>query len=154
RGLVVFAGAEFEDESLYVLVHETGRGRRAYTDGWLMSADGVADRVTGAEHELEFADAWLRRGRLQLEMASGRQRVLEFETETAPPLFLRGVGYSPDPAAKDPGHDSFDTTDPEVARRLEGQTDHGSRFSLDGRAGHGYVEIGRGTHPRYRPDGG
>lgn len=151
RGLVVFVAAEFEDESLYVLLHETGRGRRAYTGGWSLTEAGIADRVEAAEHELEFAESWLAGGRLNLRMASGRERTIEFETQTR--LFLSAVGYSPDPGSKAPGQDRFDTSDPAVARQLEGQTDHGSRFTLDdGRSGHGFVEIGRGTHPRYRPE--
>jgi hypothetical protein len=151
RGLVVFCAAEFEDESLYVLLHETGRGRRAYTGGWSLTADGVADHVESAEHDLEFAESWLEGGRLKLQMASGREREVAFETQTR--LFLSAVGYSPDPDSKLPGQDRFDTSDPAVARRLEGQTDHGSRFTLDdGRRGHGFVEIGRGTHPRYRAE--
>ena len=149
RGLVVFATAEFADRALYVLFYETASGRRPYTGGWLMTADGVVDTVAGAEHDLRFGEHWLEGGALDLEMASGNAHRLEFTTETR--LFLSGVGYSPDPASKDPGQDDFDLTDPAVTARLEGQTDHGSRFLLDGEAGHGYVEIGRGTHVRYRP---
>lgn len=150
RGLVLFIAAEFAAESLYILAHETGRGRRAYTGGWLMTESGVADRVEALDHELEFGESWLERGEVRLLMASGRSRRLTFETQTR--LFLSGVGYSSDPDAKRPGSDTFETADPAVARRLEGQTDHGSRFLLDGEPGHGFVEIGRGTHPRYRPD--
>ena len=151
RGLVLFIAAEFEDESLYVLLHETGRGRRAYTDGWVLTEDGVVDQVVAADHDLAFAETWLSGGEVSLTMSSGRSRRLAFTTETR--LFLSGVGYSPDPESKRPGEDVFDTSDPEVARRLEGQTDHGSHFMLDdGREGHGLVEVGRGTHPRYRPE--
>jgi hypothetical protein len=151
RGLVLFIAAEFAHQSLYVLLHETGRGRRAYTGGWLMDAGGVVDRVEQADHDLEFAESWLDRGEVRLQMASGATRTLAFETQTR--LFLSGVGYSPDPEAKRPGIDRFDTSDPAVSRALEGQTDHGSRFTLDGtEEGHGLVETGRGTHPRYRPE--
>lgn len=151
RGLVVFVAAEFDDEALYVLLHETGRGRRAYTGGWSMTEQGTVDTVVDAAHDLDFGDAWLDRGCLDLVMASGARRTLRFETQTR--LFLSGVGYSPDPESKQPGVDRFELDDPSVTRRLEGQTDHGSRFELDdGRRGHGYAEIGRGTHPRYRPD--
>jgi hypothetical protein len=150
RGLVVFAAAEFEDESLYVLLHETASGRRVYTGGWGMTHDRTVDTVAEAEHHLEFADAWLERGRLELTMRSGRMRTLEFETQTR--LFLSGVGYSPHPDAKLPGRDDFDLTDQAVTRQLEGQTDHGSRFREGARIGHGYVEVGRGVHPRYRPE--
>ena len=149
RGLVLFIAAEFEEESFYLLAHETGSGRRAYTGGWVMTPSGVADRVEALEHELEFGESWLARGEVRLRMASGRSRRLGFETQTR--LFLSGVGYSSDPDAKRPGSDTFETADPAVARRLEGQTDHGSRFLLDGQVGHGFVEVGRGIHPRYRP---
>ncbi len=152
RGLVVFVAAEFDDEALYVLLHETASGRRAYTGGWSMTADGVLDTVTSAEHDLSFAAFWLDGGRLDLQMRSGVRRTIEFETQTR--LFLSGVGYSPDPDRRMPGTDTFDLNDPAVTGALEGQTDHGSRFRLDdGREGHGYVEIGRGVHPRYRPEG-
>jgi hypothetical protein len=150
RGFVVFLAAEFEGESLYVLLHETASGRRAYTGGWAMTPDGAVDNVLAAEHDLDFAEAWIEGGSLRLEMESGRQREVGFETQTR--LFLSGVGYSPDPESKKPGTDDFDITDLAVARRLEGQTDHGSRFTEGDRVGHGYVEVGRGIHPRYRPE--
>jgi hypothetical protein len=149
RGLVAFVAAEFEDKSLYVLIHETASGRRAYTGGWLLTEEGVVDTVAEADHDLSFASHWLDGGAVELTMASGRHHRLEFETETR--YFLSGVGYSSDPEAKRPGEDRFDLTDLDTVARLEGQTDHGSRFSLDGEAGYGYVEIGRGTHARYRP---
>jgi hypothetical protein len=150
RGFVVFMAAEFDGESLYVLLHETASGRRAYTGGWAMTPDGAVDNVVAAEHDLDFAEAWIEGGRLRLEMESGKRREIAFETQTR--LFLSGVGYSPDPESKKPGTDDFDLTDPAVAVRLEGQTDHGSRFTEGDRVGHGYVEVGRGIHPRYRPE--
>lgn len=150
RGFVVFLAAEFEDEALYVLLHETASGRRAYTGGWSMTAAGTVDTVVAAEHDLELAEAWMERGSLALTMESGASRRIEFETQTR--LFLSGVGYSPDPDRKQPGIDDFDLTDAAVARALEGQTDHGSIFREGGRVGHGYVEVGRGIHPRYRPE--
>ena len=151
RGFVVFMAAEFEDEALYVLLHETASGRRAYSGGWSMTAAGTVDTVVAAEHDLRFGEAWLDGGSLELKMESGRTRTIAFETQTR--LFLSGVGYSPDPDSKLPGSDDFDLTDPAVARRLEGQTDHGSIFREGDRVGHGYVEVGRGIHPRYRPEG-
>lgn len=150
RGLVLFVAAEFDDEALYVLLFETASGRRVYTAGWSMDATGVADLVVDGEHDLRFGPAWLDGGSLDLEMASGARRRLEFETHTR--LFLSGVGYSPDPARKEPGTDRFDLTDLAVAQALEGQTDHGSVFRVDGKSGYGYAEVGRGTHPRYRPE--
>jgi hypothetical protein len=150
RGLVVFCAAEFEDEALYLLLYETASGRRVYTGGWSMTAAGTADTVVAAEHDLRFAPDWAEGGTLTLTMASGATRELEFETQTR--LFLSGVGYSSDPESKRPGTDVFDLTDPAVAHRLAGQTDHGCAFTEGGRVGHGYVEIGRGTHVRYRPE--
>jgi hypothetical protein len=151
RGLVVFVGAEFEDQALYVFLLETAKGRRAHTDGWLMRDGRVQDTVAEIEHDLRFGEAWLDGGELGLTMHSGAKHTLAFTTETR--LFLSGVGYSPDPAMKLPGTDRFDLTDPAVVRSLEGQTDHGSAFVLDGEThGHGYAEVGRGVHARYRPD--
>jgi hypothetical protein len=149
RGLAVFAAAEFADCALYVMFYETASGRRPYIGGWLMTEEGVADTVVAADDELRFAESWLEGGVLTLTMASGAKRRLEFMTQTR--LFLPAVGYSSDPAKKDPGVDRFDLTQAATCRALEGQTDHGSRFTLDGEAGHGYVEVGRGTHVRYRP---
>lgn len=150
RGLVAFCAAEFAERSFYLLVHETASGRRAYTGGWMLTPDGVIDSVVEAEHDLEFGEHWLDHGATEVTMASGATHRLEFETQTR--LFLSGVGYSPDPEAKKAGEDRFDLTDLAVTERLEGQTDHGSAFRLDGEPGHGYVEIGRGTHVRYRPE--
>jgi hypothetical protein len=149
RGLVLFIAAEFEDEAVYLLLLETASGRRAFTAGWALDETGIADTVASAEHDLDFAPFSLDRGHVDLTMGSGRRRRLEFTTQTR--LFLSGVGYSSDPAAKEPGVDRFELSDPATHARLEGQTDHGSTFRLDGMAGHGYVEVGRGTHARYRP---
>ena len=65
-------------------------------------------------------------------------------------LFLSGVGYSTDAALTAPGTDAFDVADPSVRERLRGQTDHGSRFAVDGVEGHGYVETGLGIRARHR----
>jgi hypothetical protein len=150
RGFVLAAFAELPDVALYALLYETASGRRAFTNGWLIDGGGVADRVVDAEHDLDFDGALLRRGRLTLAFASGARRRLELEVRAR--LFLSAVGYTADPAGAGPGREVHDLTDPAVASRLEGQTDNGCRFSLDGVEGHGYVETGLGVHARYRPD--
>jgi hypothetical protein len=150
RGLVVFAACECDDCSIYVLLHETASGRRAYTGGWLMTADGIVDTVRSADHDLVFVDNLLESGRLDLEMASGDARVLTFRVENR--LYLSGVGYSPDPERRAPGYDVYDLSDAAVLANIDGQNDNGCRFSLDGAAGYGYVETGLGTHATYRPE--
>ena len=67
-------------------------------------------------------------------------------------MYLSAVGYTADPAGKAPGRDRHDVTDAAVRARLDGQIDNGSRFTLDGVDGHGYVETGLGVHARYRPE--
>jgi len=150
RGLVVFVGAELPDACLYALLYETASGKRVFTNGWLVDDRGVADRIVGAEHDLEFDGPLLRAGRLDLAFASGSGRTLTLDVRTR--MYLSAVGYTADPAGARPGHDRHDVTDPAVRARLDGQIDNGSRFSIDGVAGHGYVETGLGIHARYRPD--
>jgi hypothetical protein len=149
RGLVVFVACETADAVLHLLLLETASARRAYTAGWITTAAGVQPIAT-AEHELHFARNLLTGGSFALELASGERRVLSFEVENR--LYLSGVGYSPDPAAREPGESRFDLTDEHVLRRVDGQNDNGSRFLLDGVPGYGYVETGLGTHARYRPE--
>jgi hypothetical protein len=152
RGLVVFAGAELPDAALYALLYETASGKRVFTNGWLMDESGVADRVVGAEHDLELEGSLLRAGRIDLAFASGARRALTLEVRTR--MYLSAVGYTADPAGRAPGRDRHDVTDPAVRARLDGQNDNGCRFALDGVEGHGYVETGLGVHARYRPDAG
>ena len=59
RGL---RGRELPDAALYALLYETASGTRVFTNGWLMDETGVADRVVGAEHDLEFDGTLLRAG--------------------------------------------------------------------------------------------
>ena len=150
RGLVVFIGAELPEAAVYALLYETASARRVFTNGWLMDQDGVADRVVEAEHDLDFDGALLRGGRVALELASGGRREVVIEVRTR--LFLSAVGYSADPAAREPGRDRHDLAEPEVTARLVGQTDNGCRFTVDGVEGHGYVETGLGVHARYAPE--
>jgi hypothetical protein len=150
RGLVVFVGAELPAGSLYALLYETASGRRTFTNGWLMDASGVADRVVGAEHDLDFDGTLLRGGRVGLAMASGATRTIEIEVRSR--LFLSAVGYTADPAGKAPGRFRHDLADVAARAALEGQTDNGCAFLVDGVEGHGYVETGLGAHARYRPE--
>jgi hypothetical protein len=150
RGLVVFVGAELPGESLYALLYETASARRAFTNGWRMDETGVADRVVAAEHDLDFDGALLRGGRVELEMASGETREVTIDVRTR--LFLSAVGYTADPAGKEPGRDRHDLADAAARAALEGQTDNGCVFVVDGVEGHGYVETGLGVHARYRPE--
>jgi hypothetical protein len=150
RGFVLFAGIELPDAVLYVLLYETASGRRAFTNGWIVSAAGVADTVTAAEHELVFEGTELRSGRLSLELASGAERTLSFDVRNR--LFLSAVGYSADPDLAPVGHTRHDLADPAVLRRLDGQVDHGVEADLDGVRCRGFIETGVGVHARYRPD--
>ena len=152
RGLVVFATAEFEDKALYVLFYETASGRRPYTGGWLMTEQGIVDTVTAAEHDLRFGEHWLDGGGARPDDGVGRDaHRLEFETETR--LFLSGVGYSPEPGARYPGQRRVRPDRPRHAPRGSRARPTTARASCStARPGHGYVEIGRGTHVRYRPE--
>ena len=150
RGLVLACFCELADAALYLILYETASGRRAFTNGWVIGADGVRDRVSTAEHHLGLDGTLLRDGRLELTFASGTERVLELEVRNR--LFLSSVGYSADPAAAAPGQSRHDLTDPGVVADLDGQIDHGCLFRLDGEEGHGYVETGLGVHSRYHPE--
>jgi hypothetical protein len=149
RGFVLFVGAELPGQALYALLYETASGRRVFTNGWLIDDGGVADRVVGADHDLDFDGTLLRCGRVELAFASGARRTLALEVRTR--LFLSAVGYTADPAGAAPGRDVHDLADPAVVAGLAGQTDNGCRFVLDGVEGHGYAETGLGVHARYRP---
>ncbi len=151
RGFVLFGALEFPDQALHLLLYETASGRRAFTDGWLVGASGVTDTVVGAEHDLELDGTLLRNGTVELTFASGARRTLSLEIETR--LFLSAGGYSAHPERLPLGHARYDVRDPEVVAFLDGQNDNGGRFRLDGVEGHGFIETGIGTHPRYRPGG-
>jgi hypothetical protein len=87
---------------------------------------------------------------VELEMASGETREVMIDVRTR--LFLSAVGYTADSAGKEPGRNRHDLTDTATRAALEGQTDNGSVFAVDGVEGHGYVETGLGVHARYRRD--
>jgi hypothetical protein len=146
RGLVLFGAHEFADETLHLLLYETASGRRAFTDGWLLGADGVTDRLVGIEHELEQRGTLLDRGTFALQFSSGRRSELTFEIDTI--LFLAAGGYVADIEALPTGYARYEV-EPDLAV-LDGQNDCGGRWTLDGVEGHGLLETGFGAHPRYR----
>lgn len=151
RGFVVFCGCELPGRSIYLLLLETAKAKRVFTNGWVVDASGVIDRLAAAEHELEFdADGEFQRGRFELTLESGATEVVDMEVENR--LYLPGVGYSPDPEFTRPGQFRYDLTDPAVRRGLYGQIDNGTRFTCAGETGSGYVETGLGVHARYLPD--
>lgn len=151
RGLVLAGFCELPDEALYMIMFETASGRRVLTNGWSIR-DGVVDPVESIDHDLAFDGEWLLSGgSVTLGLASGARRQVAVEPRNR--LYLAGVGYSPDATLTAPGIDRYDVSRAEVRERLRGQTDHGSRFTVDGVAGHGYVETGLGVHARYRPEG-
>lgn len=149
RGLVCFCAAELPESAVYLLLYETASGRRVMTSGEVLEC-GRSTKVTGIEHDLDFADGLLGRGTLDLELADGTRRRLELEVRNR--LYLSGVGYTRDPAG--PGVERWDVSDPAVRARVSGQNDNGCVFRLDGTEGHGFFETGLGVHARYRPEEG
>jgi hypothetical protein len=153
RGLVVACFCELPDAALYSILYETASGKRAFTNGWLLDARGVADTVVAAEHDLRWDGTLLAGGTLELALASGARRRIELDVVGR--LFLSASGYTADERRAAPGTDRHDVTRPEVVAMLDGQNDNACRFRLDdGREGHGYVETGLGVHARYRPESG
>ncbi len=67
-------------------------------------------------------------------------------------MWMETVGYTAVPGRADPGADRFDLTDPAVRESLLGLFDNGARFTVGGREGNGFVEVGLGIHARYRPE--
>ena len=150
RGLVVACFCELPDAAIYTILYESSSGRRAFTNGWWIGADGV-EPITGVEHELEWDGTLLVGGALRLETAGGGRRRLGFRVEGR--LYLATAGYSADPQRGRPGSERHEVTRPEVVAELDGQNDNACAFELDdGRRGHGYVETGLGVHARYRPE--
>ena len=148
RGLVVFVGCELEAGMLYLLIYETASQRRVFTNGWLVDETGSLDKVTGVEHDLQFADGLLSGGAMALSFA--RSGTSELLITARHHLLLSASGYRAEQAEQEPP-ERLDQADPVTARRYAGQTDYGCSFVLDGQDGHGYVEVGLGTHERYRP---
>lgn len=149
RGLVVACFCELGDAAIYAILYESSSGRRAFTNGWWIDADG-ARPIAAVEHDLEWDGTLLTGGTLRLR-AGGDERRLGLRIEGR--LYLATAGYSADPARARPGGERHDVTRPEVVADLDGQNDNACAFELDdGRRGHGYVETGLGVHARYRPD--
>jgi hypothetical protein len=151
RGMHVFCACELPDEALYVLLYETASGERVFTNGWLLSTSGLTDTVSRVEHDLRFDGRKLLDGRIVVELASGGGRKLSVGAEGR--LWMETVGYTAVPGRADPGTDRFDLSDPQVAADLDGLYDNVCAFDCDGVAGYGFVEVGLGTHARYRPEG-
>lgn len=149
RGLVLSAFCELPEESLYLIIFETASGRRVLMNGWRIDSSGV-DPAVAIDHDLVFEEHLLREGQLHAEFASGSRRQLQLTARQR--LFLVGVGYSPETRYTAPGVETFDVSDARVRAELQGQTDHGCDFEVDGVVGHGYVETGLGIHQRYRPE--
>lgn len=149
RGLVVACFCELPGEALYLLLYETASGRRMFTNGWLMTEDGIADTVAGVEHELEWDGTLLRNGQLQVTLASGNTRTIVLDVRGR--IFLEAAGYTTDPARRTPGQERHDVTDPAVVVALDGQNDNACAFRVGDEDGHGFVETGLGIHARYRP---
>jgi hypothetical protein len=150
RGLHIACMCEFPHEALYILLYETGSGRRVFTNGWLLNEDGVADRVTDVEHDLEFDGTLMTGGTIRAVFASGATRDVAATVEAR--LWISTLGYSSDPALEGPGTNRFDVTDPETRARIAGVYEQGCRFDSDGATGHGFLETGLGAHARYLPD--
>ena len=146
RGLILFGAHEFASETLHFLLYETASGRRVFTDGWLLDANGVTDTVVSAEHELEQDGSLLKRGSFEFEFASGRRSEMTFEIDTI--LFLAAGGYAADVDVLPVGYAHYDIASD--LGRLDGQNDCGGRWTLDGVEGHGLLETGFGVHPRYQ----
>ncbi len=152
RGLVVFVGCELDDSALYLLLYETASGRRALTNGWVVDASGAAEIVTEAAHSLVFAGGHLAGGTLAVSVASGGTH--EVEIRPGHHLLLAATGYRREqPGGAEPP-ERLELGDPAVQAAHAGQTDYGCDFVVDGRPGHGYVEVGLGEHARYRPPAG
>lgn len=150
RGMHVFVGCELPDRAIYALLYETADARRVFTNGWVVDADDRIDDVTAVEHDLDLVDGILRAAAFDLTLASGASAALAFTTST--PLFMEAVGYTAEPGRADPGTQRLDVADPAVATSWRGLVDHAGDFTLDGTTGHGYVEVGLGTHARYQPE--
>lgn len=151
RGVHVFVGCELPDCALYLLLYETASGRRVFTNGWVVSEDGIVDRIVDATHDLRFEGRRLLDGVVQARLASGRGEQVTFRAKGR--LFMESVGYTAVPGRAAPGRDRLDVSDPTVAADWDGLFDNPCDFDVGGVSGHGYVEVGLGVHARYRSEG-
>lgn len=150
RGMHVFCACELPEEALYLLLYETSSGRRVFTNGWLMGAAGVLDRVLAVEHDLRFDGRRLLAGELVVALAERGERRVTIEAEGR--LWMETVGYTAVPGRGDPGAERYELSDPAVRARLDGLFDNACRFRVEDTPGHGFVEVGLGVHDRYRPE--
>jgi hypothetical protein len=150
RGMHIFCACELENEALYFLVYENARAERMFTNAWLIDESGLVDTGVTVEHELRQDGRLTTGGRLSIGLASGDTRELEFTVEGR--MWMETVGYTAIPERAAPGADRFDLTDPAVRTALLGLFDNGARFTVDGKQGNGFVEVGLGIHARYRPE--
>ena len=150
RGLHIACMCEFPDEALYILLYETGSGRRTFTNGWALAADGVRDHVVEVEHDLSFDGTLMTGGVVRATLASGDTREIAVTVEAR--LWISTLGYTTDPVLAGPGANRFDVSDPAVRLQIAGVYEQGCRFEADGVVGHGFVETGLGSHARYMPD--
>jgi hypothetical protein len=150
RGFVAALFCELPDASLYLILYETASGRRVFTNGWWIDEAGVSDRVVAADHDLVLDGTLVTGAHYEIDFASGAHRSVDVDVITR--NYLAGIGYSADPRFRTTAVERFDLTRPETVALLDGQNDNGSIFSVDGVAGHGYLETGIGAHARYRPD--
>ncbi len=148
RGITIALFCELPDRAVYALLYETGSGRRAFTNGWLLDASGLRDTAVAIDHELTLDGTLVTGGEMEIKWSSGATEHISFENHVR--NYLAGIGYALDPALREPGFDVFDLRDPLVVARLDGQNDQGVTFMVGGQSGHGYVETGIGIHPRYR----
>lgn len=151
RGMHVFCACELPQEALYLLLYENAAGERMLTNGWVMGEGGLVDTVRAASHSLRLDGRRLLGGSITAELASGDTREIAFETEGR--MWMEALGYTAVPGRGDPGADRLDVTDPDVRDAFAGLYDNACTFVVDGVAGHGYVEVGLGTHVRYLPEG-
>lgn len=151
RGLHIACMCEFPDECVYLLLYETGSGRRVFTNGWVIDESGVTDRAVEVEHDLQFDGTLMISGKVAVTLASGKTREITASVEGR--LWLGALGYTADPVLERPGSDRFDLSDAEVRQRIAGVYEQACRFDSDGVTGHGFLETGLGQHVRYRPDG-
>jgi hypothetical protein len=146
RGLHIACMSEFDDHALYILLYETGSGRRAFTNGWLLDGDGVVDVVTEVEHELEFDGQEMTAGTIGVGLASGASR--ELQASVTGRLWISTLGYTLDPELEGPGTNRFDLLDEGVRTRIAGVCEQACRFESGAGVAHGFVETGLGVHPR------
>lgn len=150
RGMHVFVGCELADRAMYLLLYETAAGERVFTNGWVLDADGLADTVVEAAHDLQLHGRRLRSGTVDLQLASGRGVTIAFVAHAR--LAMEAVGYTAVAGRAAPGVDRIDLRDPALAASWDGLYDNACRFDVDGEVGHGYVEVGLGVHARYLPE--